>query len=124
MTPTELRQLLLYGESTDENFKRLPPEAGGIWCSRPTREQVERGRYFMYLRVALLAAATIYLFYFHRGIGEARVLPWIIACYEFAYYTLRKEKDEQDHLLARERYTSRVDELIHALHPRWKPEKV
>lgn len=123
MTPTELRHLLLYEASTEENYKKLPPAASGIWLSRPSKEHIARGRNFMYLRVALLAVTTIYLFYFHPNIGEARVLPWIIAAYEFAYYAVRKDKNEQDYFLAQERYVERVDELLHNLYPNWKPEK-
>ena len=122
MTPSELRQLLLYAASTEESYNKLPPEAGGIWFSRPSREHIDRGRHFMYLRVALIAIVTVYLFYFHRDIGEARVLPYIIASYEFAYFTLRKEKNELDLLLAQERYTRRVDEFLQKLYPAWKPE--
>lgn len=77
----------------------------------------------MYLRVALIVIVAIYLFYSHRDIGEARLLPWVIAAYEFAYYTLRKEKNELDHLLAKERYTRRVDEFLHELYPASKPSK-
>lgn len=122
MTPSELRQLLLYAASTEENYNKLPPEAGGIWFCRPSRDDIDRGRQFMFLRAALIAIITIYLFYFHRDIGEARVLPYIIASYEFAYYTLRKKKNELDYLLAQERYTRRVDEFLKERYPAWKPE--
>lgn len=123
MTPRELRELLLSGSPTEETYAKLPSEAGGIWFSRPTREHIERGKHFMYFRSTLIAAVTVYLLFFHRDIGEAQVLPWIIVSYEFAYYTLRKEKNELDYLLAQERYAQRVDELLQRVYPGWKPEQ-
>ena len=122
MTPRELRELLLSGAPTEETYRKLTTEALGIWLSRATREKIERGKRFMYLRSTLIATVTVYLFFFHRDIGEARVLPWIIASYEFAYYALRKEKNELDYLIAYECYTKRVDELIQKTYPGWKPE--
>lgn len=123
MTPRELRELLLSGASTEEIYGKLPPEAGSIWFSRPAYERIARGKTFMYIRATLIAVVTVYLLFFHRDIGEATVLPWVIASYEFAYYTLRKEKNELDYLLARERYTQRVNEFLQKVYPGWKPEQ-
>ena len=46
----------------------------------------------------------------------------VVASYEFAYYTVRQEKNELDHLLAREHYQRRVDEFLQSAFPGWSPE--
>jgi len=121
MTPSELRELLLSAASTEEIYNKLPPGAGGIWFSRPSRERIDGGRSSMHFRAALIAIAAIYLLYFYRDPGEASFMVFI-AMYEFAYYNVRKEKDELDYSLERERYTRRVDEFLQKRYPAWKPE--
>jgi len=120
MTPSELRELMLYAPRTDETFRRLPTEAGGVWCSHPGEGDFAMGRLFMQVRVVLLVSAAIYLLFFHKSIGEAQVLPFVIAAYEFAYYNARRERETLTLYLARERYASRVNDLLAKLYPGYR----
>jgi len=121
MKPDELRDLMFYGPRTEDTYRKLPPEAGGVWWSHPGDGDFARSKTFMQLRVAILVAATVYLFYFHKDIGEARVLPFVIAAYEFAYYETVKEKKKLERFMAEERYRNRVDEMLADLFPGYRP---
>jgi len=118
MKASELRELLLYAPHTEENYRRLPKEAGGIWWSRPSRNVYATGTKWLYLRLSLLAIASVYLLYFHRDIGEARVLLFVVAAYEFAYYNTWKEKAKFESIFADERYEASVDDLLAKLYPK------
>ena len=122
MTPSELHELLLYGTSTEENHKKLPADAFVIWLGRPTRASIDSGRVTMYIRATLIAAMTIYLYYFHRDIGEASMLPPVIATYEAAYYMVRKEKNELEYSIARKDYVRQVKKYMQKQYPNWEPE--
>src|SRR3546814_17180331 len=92
MKASELRELLLYAPRTEDNYRKLPKEAGGIWWTRPSRGVYATGRKWLYLRLALLAITSIYLLYFHRDIGDARVLLFVVASYGFASSNPWKDK--------------------------------
>jgi hypothetical protein len=109
MTPEDL---LLSESITEDEYKTLSPNERGVWWSRPNRKHAVRALHFMRIRVASIVSAGLYVAYFHRDIGEANILLLVIACYEFAYYKVRKEKTELDYQLARECYVGRVAEVI------------
>lgn len=120
MTPIELRELLLYGPFNNETFEQLPSEVRGIWASQPNRREIDEAKRFMHLRVCLLVVGIIYLAVFYVNLVVTGWLVWIAASYEFSYFNLRSEKSELDYFLARERYSERVDDLLHKLYPRYE----
>ena len=121
MKPDELRDLMLYAPRTEETYRKLPPEAGGVWWSHPDDGGFAQGKTFMHLRVGLLVAVSVYLLFFHKDIGEARVLPFVIAAYEFAYYGTWREKAKLEQFLAEQRYRDRVGELLAKLFSGYRP---
>ena len=121
MNPQELRNLLLYAPRTDENYKKIPEDAGSVWFSNPTKSNLENARQGTYVRCTLIVLAFLYLLGFQRFNRDAIYLVFIIAAYEFAYTTLRKEKNTIDNHLADERYRSCVDEFLKSKYPEYKP---
>lgn len=73
------------------------------------------------MRSILIAAAFLYFVIFQRFNGDALALVFVLAGYEFAYSTLRKEKNTLDNFLASERYQSNVDEFLTKKYPGYKP---
>ena len=102
-----LQHKLLGDHLTEDEFKTLPKEARVLWIARPTREGIQRAKIGMCIRVFLLAAATIY-FAYRYGNGESFSLIFVLYGYEFAYYILRKEREEKDY---REKRTSYIEEV-------------
>jgi len=120
MTPADIRELLLYAPLSHEAYRKLPSEVQGVWASQPKRGAIEETKQYMRVRVCLLVAGIIYLAAFHVSLGVAWVLICVAALYEFSYYNLSLEKSELDYFLARERYSERVDDLLHKLFPRYE----
>ena len=104
--------LLLAEHITEDEYKTLSPQAQVVWMSRPSREHVVRSVYFMRLRVAMIVAVSLYFACFHKDIGEGNILLFVLACYEFAYHNVRKQKSELDYLLARETYVAKVEAVV------------
>lgn len=121
MTPNELRNLLLYGPRTDETQKKLPDSAGELWLNYPERENVERAKLGSYVRWVLIVLGIGYYAAFDRYNDLAGPLLFVVACYEFAYSNLRKEKNQIDYLLAIDRYEIRVDEYLGEKFKGYKP---
>ena len=121
MTPEELRALLLWEPKTAENYDKLPKSAGALWVMRPTRRDEDIARGCMYVRGSLIGSTLVYGSFFH-GMGETSfALVFVIACYEFAYYTLRQDKNAGDFKMRVMRHSEDVDALIKKLYPGWKP---
>lgn len=64
----------------------------------------------MFFRSALIAGLVCYLFYVSPD-REISVLAFLLVGYEYAYYSLRKEKCEAEYSAALLRYSALAKEL-------------
>jgi hypothetical protein len=102
---------LFRDDLSEAEIRGLSREELALWVIRPTRSVVAEAKTWMKVRVALLIAATLWYAYAYRMSGEQSPLLFILFCYEFAYYSLRKEKAVLEDAQAREVYRGRVKEL-------------
>jgi hypothetical protein len=123
MSPSELRNSLLYRDEFEEVYLRLPREVLACYISRPKNHEGDIRRW-MFVRATLIALISVYLYWYYGGDSNdiVRFLAFVLVGYEVAYYSLRKDKNELDYTYARERYEERVNELICKLYPTWTPE--
>ncbi len=102
---------LFRDDLSEAEIKSLSREERIVWILRPTRSIVAGAKSWMLVRVTLLIAATLYYSYAHAMAEGQSPLLFLLACYEFAYYQLRKEKAVSEDAQARENYCERVKEL-------------
>lgn len=102
---------LFRDDLTDAEIKDFSSEELALWVIRPNRSVAAEAKTWMKVRVALLIAATLYYAYAYRMNGEQSPLIFLLYCYEFAYYTVRKEKAVLEDARAREEYHQRVKKL-------------
>jgi len=107
MKPTDA----LFQDMTDDELRSLPKGWIAVYLGRPTRKTIDGVKIAMRLRVAGLLLLALYLYGSSGIFGTPLVLIFALACYEFAYYNLRKEKAELDYHLAQAEYTAEVNAL-------------
>lgn len=129
MSPNEVYDLLHTPFPTDENVqniekirKEIPEGAIALWIMKPTKSNIKEARWGTYTRSTLIAFSMLYLVIFEKFNSD--IWAWIVvvmAGYEFAYTTLRKEKNEIDNILAAERYRKKVNKFLRKTYPGYKP---
>lgn len=127
MSPNEIHDLLHTPFPTDENFQniekiwKIPEGAIALWIMKPTKSNIKEARWGTYTRSTLIAFSMLYLIIF-QNLNSA-IWAWIVmvmAGYEFAYSSLRKEKNEIDNILSAERYRTEVNRFLRKTYPEYK----
>lgn len=94
--------------SPDE-LKNLPKEHFIAWLNRPNTKDINLARNGMYFRSFLLACAVLNNIF--GSWGNVFILIFALACYEFAYYQLIKEKCEREYNEKMSEYLKKAEKL-------------
>ena len=105
------RDELLKDDLSEAEVKGLSREELALWLTRPRKSEIVHAKSWMIVRVALLIVATIYYQYRYGGYAETTVLLFLLFCYEWAYYFLRKEKVQRDYAGAMQNYMQKLLQL-------------
>jgi len=128
LSPKEVHELLCTPFPPDDKFqnfekirKELPEGAIALWFMKPTKSNIKEARLGTYVRSTLIAFLMLYLINLENFNSDR--LAWIVMVmigYEFAYTTLRKEKNEIDNIFADEWYRKKVNKFLRKTYPEYK----
>jgi hypothetical protein len=131
VSPNEVHDLLHTPFHTDENSqnlekirKEIPEGAIALWIMKPTESNIKEARWGTYTRSTLIALLILYVIIYENFNSD--IFAWFamgMIGYEFAYTTLRKEKNEIDNLLAAEWYRKKVNKFLRKTYPEYKLPK-
>ena len=101
---------LLFRDLTHDEIRALPESWGAVYFGRP-RDKTAELKTAMRLRLAVLVLIATYTVVYHRLSGLSTLLLFLLLMYEFAYYSLRKDKAMLDWAVAYDEYRRDVEAL-------------
>mgnify|MGYP000669210662 CR=1 FL=1 len=116
LTPSELRELIYNGKLDQQTLDKLPKEAWTLLITRPNERELDGAKNGMVFRSVLIFLSAVY-FISYPDTGEIWVIFLALACYEMAYYEIRKEVCHDGHYSALLEYSERVDDYIKSHYP-------
>lgn len=106
-----INKLIYEDKLSDEEFKSLTKEEGLLWITRPRKTHILDAKIYMIMRSSLLCVAFIYYVSKYGVSLDHDMLIGILFCYEFAYYSLRKEREERVYGDALGEWMEKVNQL-------------
>ena len=91
----KVNDLIFEDEMSNDQFKRLTDEEQRLWLTRPKERNISESKTWMKVRVSFLVIACIYYMVKYGDNQELSTLFFILFWYEFAYYSLKVEREKR-----------------------------
>jgi hypothetical protein len=106
----KINHLIYEDKLSDEEFKSMTKDESLLWITRPRKDRISEAKFYMIMRSSLLGIALIYYLFKYGDRLDHDFLIGILFCYEFGYYSLKKEREERVYWDAMSEWKKKVDE--------------